>query len=876
VVHDNIGASFNLGGFGYLAGGSSTNTIEKYNDLTNAYSSVAALPATRDECAGFAVNGYGYVGAGRSPYGGSADQLVYIYSDVANSWYQRANYPLAARSPVSFVVDGTGYFSGGFVAGNDVATTYALDPSANMWRLKTPATGGNAGRYLAAGASFSGGGMVISGIATSDGGSNGGASDVSTTLSYFAAADIWRDSAPISSARRAAESFTLAGEIVTTGGSSGGPTSTVQSYKSTAMISLGSLKKSTATPTSISVAVLLNALTPNVPVQLRTDGDVWKTFMSGATALKLNETLVTKFTERGLLYATGGDNGIATVLSSNEFYNEVQNTWTTRTALTTATSSPSGFRISGLAYMAGGKTGLPTPTVSSITSYNDVTNAFTAKSGTLSQARSAKGNGATLNGFGYVVGGNSNGTTAVATVDKYNGTTDASAAVTSLTLAKTDGAVFQLLGRLFAINGSTGNGSSANATTDAERYDDILNTWTTLAAAASKSDTAGFALGGFGYSAQGGSGVSSSTQKYDPTLNTFASSGATIYSSIASSGSRAGGFGYVLGGFNGSALTTVNQFNGDTGTYTAVTSMNAGRESSIGGEFNPSAYRNYEIRVGIPAFYAGLGSLIWTSTSGVTPTAVNAAGGAACAVQGFGYLFSTTSAGSTNTIKYNETTNTASLYIAMPLSRYNAGAFSLHEFGYVFHGVGAGSTSAERLNIYSNSWTTLTNPGIAAGNDTSQGASLNGLGYILGGSIGVATSSWNDSTSAWTTRANNPSTSLYSRFALNGFIYSVAGASTYRYSDANNTWSASIATASGGDRSSLTYRGSVYTISLASPEKFNDSAGIWSRIPVPPSNTDGAGHFTLSTGIVLGRTADCQRLTDSLKQAVLSAGLTVS
>ena len=280
VVHDDLGTTFNLNGFSYLVGGSTTNTIEKYTDSTNVYSSVAALPASRTELAGFSVGGFGYAGAGFS--GGSNDPSFYLYSDTANAWYQRSNYPVAVRGLVSFTDSGIGYFSKGYLAsGNtDLATTYAYDSTSNSWRLRSPSTGGNAGRYLTAGSNVPGGGMVVAGIATTDGGSNGGAVDVATTEIYTPASDIWKVASPIAAATRAKVSFTLSGELVSTGGSVGGVVNTVQSYKSFSFFQVPITKKVANIPASVFVAAALSSVTASVPVRLRTDGDTWKYFES--------------------------------------------------------------------------------------------------------------------------------------------------------------------------------------------------------------------------------------------------------------------------------------------------------------------------------------------------------------------------------------------------------------------------------------------------------------------------------------------------------------------------------------------------------------------------------------------------------------------
>lgn len=911
--------AFNLNGFAFAVGGyfgsAETNSSYRYNDDANTWLARNNITVAKYDAVTFVINGFGYHVSGQTNAAGSglASGNSYKYTDSTDTWTAVTDINTPCRSGGGGSFD-LGYVVGGYNGSLPTSNkVQSYNPTSNAWILYSnvlpstlylPASFSNKEHIYVAGGSN--GAVTLSstyawntifnnaltkfpmnairqttgaanlGFGFAAGGYNG--SYIATSEKYYFDNNFWMN---ISSRSNAVQTSPCGGtslnSILYIFGAYGPSTSAVvESYTSYSFYYLDSLKRSTAAPSSVKISVNLNGLTTVTPVQLRTDGDNWKNFLSNGTALKQAETLVGKFQNLPELYWVGGSAGSGT---NNAKFDDNLNSWLARQVIASSHSGGTAFAIEGKSYLATGKWG-GSPTTD-VARYDSLTNVWSFAPPAATAFYQADPTGWTLNGLGYVAGGES-ADALNNHLNQYNATTDAWTLKANASQAHRRATGFQLFNQL----GYLGN-SIVATTTRFERYVPELDAWSNMADLPNRRDnSAGASLSSKGYmiggSDTGGSAnAQSSTYEYDSVSNAWSTKTALDYNVMFVNGQSSNDSVFIAGGLSsgGSDLNNVRKFVPSINTWSTRTGMLAAGDDAH--NHPPGPYRNYEVRVGIPAFYAGLGGLIWNLTTGILPNSVNADGGSGMAIQGFGYLAGTVSPATTTTQKYNESSNSAITYISMNIARYNAGAFSLHGVGYVYHGVGNPSsslTSAEKLDVVTNSWTNLTNPGVTSGNDTAQGASLNGFGYILGGDIGVATSQWNDATSTWTTKANNPAASLYGRCSVNGYIYSISGTSTYRYNDGANTWTSSVATlsTSPSDPSILVYNNSAISVTSGATEKLNDATLVWSRVQAPSQSTDGNGFFTLSNGFALGRSVDCLKLTDSIKQAVLSAGLTVS
>ncbi|PZF72675.1 Kelch repeat-containing protein [Taibaiella soli] len=132
----------------------------------------ATLPNSaerRQEAAGFAIGGKGYIGLGYSQYTSLFLSDVWQYDTLSKTWSQVADFPaIGRRGPIGVGVGNKGYIIGGMRNGqfgpdNDI---WQYDPAANTWTQKTSPNG--PGRYWAMAFTlgqkiFIGGGWGLSG-----------------------------------------------------------------------------------------------------------------------------------------------------------------------------------------------------------------------------------------------------------------------------------------------------------------------------------------------------------------------------------------------------------------------------------------------------------------------------------------------------------------------------------------------------------------------------------------------------------------------------------------------------------------------------------------------------------------------------------------
>ena len=169
---------FFAGGFGYLGGGSNTDSTVYYNDfykydpLANSWTAVASCPLSLRSPGTFTVNGNGYVVCGKDGNLWFTSE-TWEYDPVLDTWNQRADFPGIARyEPGSFAMNGKGYVGAGYrdstVGYNDF---YEYDPLADTWTLISPYAGtgarGPAG-FAIDGKGYLAGGGSSWGIGTSE------------------------------------------------------------------------------------------------------------------------------------------------------------------------------------------------------------------------------------------------------------------------------------------------------------------------------------------------------------------------------------------------------------------------------------------------------------------------------------------------------------------------------------------------------------------------------------------------------------------------------------------------------------------------------------------------------------------------------------
>ncbi len=198
---------------------------------------------------------------------------------------------------------------------------------------------------------------------------------------------------------------------------------------------------------------------------------------SSGTAMPTATQRSSAATLGGSIYVIGGANASGTVVSNVQIYNPATNKWTTGTALPAATQNSSAAVVNNVLYVFGGDNGVSTPT-NAVWAYNPTSKAWTsmaamptARNGTLAVVEGGKV---------YVMGGNlGGGANFVATVESYNPATNTWATETSMASAK-DFPAGGLIGT--TIVSADGAPSGSQVTGDTEGYNATTNSWSELAA----------------------------------------------------------------------------------------------------------------------------------------------------------------------------------------------------------------------------------------------------------------------------------------------------------------------------------------------------------------------------------------------------------
>lgn len=129
------------GGFGFTNGGHNglnpVGTVERFNDV--AQTQIARTSTvTRNECAGFSLNGFGYVAGGENPVGTVIGANT-RFDDVLDLITIR-NPPTARSGLTAYTINGFGFTSCGFDGTSRTGLTERFDDSTNSIVTRTSAT----------------------------------------------------------------------------------------------------------------------------------------------------------------------------------------------------------------------------------------------------------------------------------------------------------------------------------------------------------------------------------------------------------------------------------------------------------------------------------------------------------------------------------------------------------------------------------------------------------------------------------------------------------------------------------------------------------------------------------------------------------------
>lgn len=860
------GTSFTLNGKLYAIGGhSSTGDSQVYNDVTNTWAAITATSTNqRVGSVGFTLE-FGYIAGGTDGVTPSAELL--LYSDVTNQWYSRQNMSAPKVGGSLFMFDNIPHVHSGSTdsgATSPSATMFIYNVSTNAWR-----SGISRNTALAQ----SGG--SVSGPSGFVGGGYNGSISVATAEEYSNVLQKWSARLDISLARHGILGFNLNGSAYIGGGRTipaNGYSAIFEKYTNAAFVNLGVVKASNSVPTSILVAALTKDFSPNLLVQIRTDGSNWKNLTSGIdSALKIGESIVTKFVENhSLMVAGGGSPQVAT----SELHNPVTITWTARASMITPRGGGFQFPIDGYGHAGAG--GAPPNTAHE--RYHDITNSWASRTAiTQGRDRTMSHN---LNGFGYVY---STSGTSTNNQQKYNSALD-SWTIPSSTYAVANGYAlgYSLAGHGYIIGGESGG----SVFTNNYQYSDVLDAFTSKAAVHTVSQGGSVPFEGLGYVHGGYNGGDIATvSSYNPSTNAWTARTSLATAQRAQRGDYVFGYIYQISGT--ASPTSVFRFNPYQNTWSSsLTALSTAREYPQ--IVMPGFFRGYEVRLGIPVNYAGLGDGVWTSAANVT---TNHNVGAGLNIGGFGYMLGGFVGGGSQTAqtdRYDETLDIWAVSTPNSSALYSVAAFELEGRGHRAAGQ-AGTNTHEALDPVLKVWTTLTNiiGGVA---DYAQGSTLNGRGYVLGASGASTAQYYKNATNAWVA-TTSPGAGLQSaRWAQNGFIY-LAGAdgtsiATQKFNDVTEVWSSSASMNVARRGHAVLHNGfglmaGSGTSYVSSSELYNDIGNFWR---LSATMVLGSGYHTpfalqnasyFAGGWNGGSVLNTQRFSSGIKNAVLGLALEI-
>ena len=470
----------------------------------------------------------------------------------------------------------------------------------------------------------------------------------------------------------------------------------------------------------------------------------------------------------GKIYAIGGASAGAVAVNTVYAYDPVTNTWTAKASMPTARWWGTAAVVGGKIYVIGGNTGccawVPTVEV-----YDPATDTWVTKT-SMPTSRSGATFGV-LNGDIYVIGGWTG--TQIATVERYSTSGDTWTTVASLPNALNETASVSLNGKIYTMGGSWGFGSGYFDSL--YEYDSATNTWGTKAAMSSpRSGLMATVVNGkiyaFGGWVNNGT-YTSSIEAYIPAVD--AASNTWSYKSSMSIARQElalcalNGKIYAIVGYNGSFLSSMEEYDTATGTWTNCGTPAPGN--------------------GCPAMSIARASAVCEATGGQ----IHVMGG----YDGASYL--------SNGETYDPTTNTwSAMGTSMSSARYSAASAELNGKAYVMGGRPTGVTYSNAMDIFDytgppvNQWTS--GGSFANGRYFAGAGSYGGKLFLFGGNGGATYSdiqAYDPITASWGSTGNMPAalygfgiSELNGLFYLSGGSNGIGQSASYAYDPTTNTW----------------------------------------------------------------------------------------
>ncbi len=217
----------------------------------------------------------------------------------------------------------------------------------------------------------------------------------------------------------------------------------------------------------------------------------------------------------GFGFTSGGNTGVVSAVTQR--FDDIANTQTPRTGLTTARDNIAGFSLNGLGFTCGGDTGAVSGVVER---FDDVNNAHTTR---VSLAPATERSSMfTLNGRGFIQGGTDTVDIVYGLTNRFDDISNIWQSRTGLILSRFDGSGFGINNFGFSVAGDTIIDAGGIVST-VERFDDVANNNTSRAPITTARDTIGtYVIDEFGFASGGldNAGlIRDITERFDDTTN---------------------------------------------------------------------------------------------------------------------------------------------------------------------------------------------------------------------------------------------------------------------------------------------------------------------------------------------------------------------
>lgn len=463
-----------VGNTAYVIGGSSPtdNYLQSnlaYDSVNNTWTVKTNMTSGRNSLGSGVVGSTIYCIGGDSFSGGAYSTYNEAYDTTLNTWSTKASMTTGRNGLTCSVIGTTVYAIGGYNAGGYLGTVEAYDTVNNTWSSKTSMTTARNGLTS----------QTVNGKIYAIGG-YGSTGFLTNVEEYDPSGNSWTGKSAMPTGRNNLASVVYNGKIIVMGGyASSGYSAKVEVFdpSGNSWITRKDLpyaRNSFSACIIGEMAYMFGGFNPANLFFNHMYDVVNDLHYTNQLPITKNMTTARDALTSGIvgnfIYCIGGNNGTSYV-GTNEAYDVVNNTWTTKTSMPTARGYHSSVTVDDIIYCIGGFNG--TSNLSTNESYNPATDTWSTKA-SMPTARRGFGACKGYNGLIYCIGGTTNGTSGLTTNESYNPSTNSWTTNASMSSGLFGMTIYNIDNTIYIMSG-TANGTTASSA--ATSYNIITNTY---------------------------------------------------------------------------------------------------------------------------------------------------------------------------------------------------------------------------------------------------------------------------------------------------------------------------------------------------------------------------------------------------------------